>query len=45
MSRYVPTTDDVKTNYVFSMYAHNKDDAQALADLLNTEDKKEGRND
>ena len=24
MSRYVPTTDDVKTNYAFSMYAHNK---------------------
>ena len=38
MSRYVPTTDDVKTNYASSMYAHNKDDAQALADLLNTEE-------
>ena len=24
MSRYVPTTDDVKTNYASSMYAHNK---------------------
>ena len=24
MSRYVPTTDDVKTNYALSMYAHNK---------------------
>ena len=23
MSRYVPTTDDVKTNYASSMYAHN----------------------
>ena len=24
MSRYVPTTDAVKTNYACSMYAHNK---------------------
>ena len=24
MSRYVPTTDAVKTNYALSMYAHNK---------------------
>lgn len=24
MSRYVPTTDAVKTNYAASMYAHNK---------------------
>ena len=24
MSRYVPTTDAVKTNYASSMYAHNK---------------------